>query len=334
MAPALAIPLFFASLLVTLGAAALFARRLDRLGVRLRMPEALVGLLTALAADGPEISSALVALTTGAKSASLGVLVGSNAFNLAAMIGLSALLAGRVTLRLEALALEGAVGVLATLIASALILGLLPAVAAAILLVVVLVPYLMLVGGGAEAAARLGLTGAAARAVARALGERSLSRRRDEPIDEHSVPRLLMLLPPAVALIVLGSAGMVHAALELGDRWHISAALIGLLILAPATSLPNVFTAVRLGLADRGGALVSETLNSNTINLVVGVAVPALVVSLGHFSGLVAFELAWLLVMTVTSLALLAQPRGLERRGGTALVGLYAVFAAVALVVR
>src|SRR5438105_2072755 len=131
MVPTLAIPLFLVSLVVTLAAAAIFARRLDRLGARLGLPEALLGLLTALAADGPEITSALVALVKGAKGASFGVLVGSNVFNLAAMLGLTALLAGGIRLRREALALEGAVGLLPTLIASAPILGLRSPVATA-----------------------------------------------------------------------------------------------------------------------------------------------------------------------------------------------------------
>ena len=96
MSPLLAVPLFAVSLAVTLAAARLFARRLDRLGIRFGFPEALVGLLTALATDGPEVTTALVALAKGAHSVSVGVLVGSNAFNLAATIGLSALLAGSV----------------------------------------------------------------------------------------------------------------------------------------------------------------------------------------------------------------------------------------------
>ena len=61
-----AVPLFIAALVVTLAAAATFARRLDRLGAKYGLPEVWIGLLTALAADGPEVSSALVALIKGA----------------------------------------------------------------------------------------------------------------------------------------------------------------------------------------------------------------------------------------------------------------------------
>src|SRR5256714_6927328 len=115
MAAVLEALLFLASLAITLAAAAFFARRLDRVGLRLGLPETLLGLLTALAADAPEVSSAIAALVKGANDVGVGVVLGSNVFNLAAMIGLSAVICGGVRIRREALAVEGAVGVAATL---------------------------------------------------------------------------------------------------------------------------------------------------------------------------------------------------------------------------
>src|SRR6266404_3203312 len=132
--------LFLGSLTLTLAAAAFFADRLDHLGPRLGLPEAVVGLLTALAADAPEISSAVVALARGQKQVSLGVVLGSNAFNLAAMIGLSAVLAGTVRIGRKALAIEGGVGIAATLVAAGLVLGLLPAWVALVLLGAIVFP--------------------------------------------------------------------------------------------------------------------------------------------------------------------------------------------------
>ena len=110
MTPVLAIVVFLASALLTFAAAAFFADRLDHIGPRLGLPEVVVGLLTAVAADAPEISSALIALSRGEKQVSLGVVLGSNVFNLAAMIGVSAVLAGAVTLRRDALVIEGRSG--------------------------------------------------------------------------------------------------------------------------------------------------------------------------------------------------------------------------------
>src|SRR4051794_41933686 len=81
MAAFLSVLLFFASLAVTLAAAAFFARRLDRIGLRLGLPETLLGLLTALAADAPEVSSAIAALVKGEHSVGVGAVIGSNALH-------------------------------------------------------------------------------------------------------------------------------------------------------------------------------------------------------------------------------------------------------------
>jgi cation:H+ antiporter len=332
MAPALAVPLFLLSLAVTLAAARLFARRLDRLGVRFGFPEALIGLLTALAADGPEISSALFALIKGAHDVGVGVLVGSNGFNLAAMIGLSAVLAGRVRLPREVLLLEGVVGLLITMLAGALLLGWLSPGVAAGLSAVVLLPYLTLVIVGARLLDRLVHRPRSTTAkLARALHEHPGP---DRPADAGSNPthHLVGLIVVDLVLIVAGSAGMVEAALTLGDHWHISSAVLGALILGPLTSIPNATTAVRLGRAGRGAALVGETFNSNTINLEAGVIIPSLFVTLAAIGTLGKLQLAWLLAATLFTLAALARPGGMRRRDGVALIVLYFAFAVSTLV--
>ena len=134
---------------------------------------------------------------------------------------------------------------------------------------------------------------------------------------------------PAVALIVLGSTGMVKAALSLADRWGVSETITGLLVLAVLTSLPNAFTAVRLGLAGRGDALVTETLASNTINLTGGVLVPALFVGIARRARASTSISPGSVGMTAVTLVALAAPRGLGRTAGALLVVAYAVFVAV-----
>ena len=308
--PFLAAAIFAFSVLLTLGAAGFFADRLDHLAPRFGMPEALVGLLTALAADAPEISSALIALAKGAKSVSLGVVLGSNAFNLAAMIGLSAVVAGSVRIEPRSLAVEGAVGLLGGVMAAGVIVGAIVPGLALLAFAAVLVPYLILL-------------------ARRAPAPRSAHQRPPHRLSETPSWRLASTILVAVALIVAGSEGMVRSALTLAGEWHLSAALVGVLILAVLTSLPNAFTAVRLGSSRRGAALVSETLNSNTINLLGGVMAPALIVGLAPASGLVRFALGWLIGMTVVALLLLARRRGAGRAGGALLIVLYAVFVVV-----
>jgi cation:H+ antiporter len=314
MSPAVAVPLFAVSLGVTLAAARLFARRLDRLGVRFGFPEALIGLLTALAADGPEISSALISLIKGAHDVGVGVLVGSNGFNLAAMIGLSALIAGSVRLARNTLVLEGVVGLIITLLAAGLLLGWVSPAVAAVCSAIVLVPYLFAV-------------------ITRGRhGEEPYPAEPELDTSESPTHHLLGLIILDVIVIVAGSLGMVQAALSLAGSWHISHTVLGVLILGPLTSIPNALTATRLGRAGRGAALVGETFNSNTINLAFGVIVPSLFVTFAAATTTGKLQLAWLVGVTLVTMAALARSGGMRRTDATVLIGLYFAFAVGTLV--
>src|SRR5215470_12100302 len=131
MTPATAIPVFLVSIAVMLAASAVFARRLDHIGLRLGLPEALLGLLTALAADAPELASAVTALLASRHAVAVGVVIGASAFNLAE------------TLELEAFVGLWMIGV-TTLVAAGAVGGALGIV----LVAVVAVPYVTLLATG------------------------------------------------------------------------------------------------------------------------------------------------------------------------------------------
>jgi cation:H+ antiporter len=327
MTPAAAIPVFLVSIAVMLGAAAVFAARLDHIGLRLGLPEALLGLLTALAADAPEISSAIAALVQNQHAVAVGVVVGSNAFNLAAMLGVSAVVAGRVRARHETLELEAFVGLWLLAVMLGVAAGGIGATVGAVLAAVVVIPYVALLAAGPRLARRLPFNAAESRFLHRSFGE---AHRRARPLDSRreAVGALVVLLV-ALCLIVAGSIGAVRAATDLAHAWSVPEALVGVVVLAVLTSLPNAWTGVRFGLQRRGSALMSETLNSNSINIVAGLVVPAALGTLVAFPGLAIFDLAWLIGMTAAALVLFGTRAGGGRAAGALLIVLYAAFLAV-----
>jgi cation:H+ antiporter len=327
MTPAAAIPLFVASIALMLFASAVFAGRLDHIGLRLGLPEALLGLLTALAADAPEVSSAIVALVQHEHAVAVGVVVGSNAFNLAAMLGLSAVVAGRVRARHETLELEAFVGLWLLAVMFGVATGALGATAGAVLVALVAVPYVTLLAVGPRLARRLPLAAAESRFLHRSFGE---THRRARPLDSRrEAAGAIAVLLVALSLIVAGSIGAVRAATDLAQAWSVPEALVGVVVLAVLTSLPNAWTGVRFGLQGRGSALMSETMNSNSINIVAGLVVPAALGTLVAFPGLAIFDLAWLIGMTIAALLLFGKRAGGGRVAGALLIGLYLVFLAV-----
>ena len=134
---------------------------------------------------------------------------------------------------------------------------------------------------------------------------------------------------PALVAIVVGSIGMVYSAVLVAGRWGVPRPLVGLLLLATLTSLPNAYTAIRLGLAGRGAALVSEALNSNTINLSIGILVPAVIVSAARGGGGFGLDYLWMVAVTVATLALVGKRNGAGRLAGAAIVGSYVAYVAV-----
>ena len=325
MTPAAAIPLFAVSIGVMLAASAVFASRLDHIGLRLGLPETLLGLLTALAADAPELSSAVSALLQHQQGVAVGVVVGSNAFNIAAMLGLSAIVAGSVRAQHEALELEAFVGLWVVGVTCATVAGAFGATVGTSLVAIVVVPYVALLAAGSRLLRR-------SRFVSRSFGE---GHQRERTLDARGEAiRLVFVLLAALGLIVAGSVGAVHSATDLARRWSVPQVFVGVVVLAILTSLPNAWTGVRFGLQHRGSALMSETLNSNSINVLAGIALPAVLGSLTAFAGLDVFDLAWLFGMTAAALILFGRREGAGRLAGVFLILLYAAFLAVQIAVR
>jgi cation:H+ antiporter len=332
MTPALAAPLFVASIALMLLAATQFARHLDHIGLRLGLPEALLGLLTAFAACSPEIASAITALIEHQHEAAVGVAVGASAFNIAAMLGLSAVVTAHVRGQHETLELEAFVVLWLISVTVAVAAGGLGATVGGVLVAAVAVPYVALLAVGPDLARRLHLGTAESRFVRRSFGE---THRKARPLDSRrEAAQLATILLAALALIVGGSVGAVRAVTDLAHTWGVPEDLVGVLVLGVLAALPNAWTGVRFGLQQRGSALISETLNSNSINVVAGIAVPAALGTLGAFSGLAVFDLAWLLGMTAVAVLLFGRRSGAGRSAGAVLILLYAVLVAVQLAAR
>jgi cation:H+ antiporter len=323
-----AIPVFCASVVASLGASLVFARKLDEVSERLGASEGLHGILTALGADAPEISTAIAAMVASHGKLGVGVVIGSNVFNLAALLGLSALIAGRVAIHRHGLLFNGTAALLVTALAVALVLHAIGAIAATLLLAAVLGPYVVLLSIAPARITRAIPSGRVQRFLVVAVREEIQDLRTGEHAPKASLWDVVALAP-SLAAIVAASVGMVHAATDLGRHWGVSDIVIGTLVLASLTSLPNLLTAVRLALHGRGAAVASEALNSNSLNVLAGIALPALALTIGSASGVETFSVWWLLGMTMLAVTLTYADHGLGRAEGLAIMALYVPFVAV-----
>jgi cation:H+ antiporter len=298
------------------------ARGLTRLGTKVGLSEGLLGLLGALGADSPELSSAVIAMLAGAGSVGVGVVVGSNLFNLAALLGLSAVVAGGVRIRRGPLVLDAAVGIIVLIGAAAMVAGLVaPSVTVAVIGVVV-VAYVVILSVPRRVLDRLNPL---RRSVPEGLVEVAYEATHDRPASTHASWAPVVILPFAVAAVVGGSFAMVHAALDSQPFLHLSNAVLGTIVLAALTSLPNLWVALHFARSERGTALFSSAMNSNSINLVGGLMIPALFVGSSVAAGSLA-DFAWLGFLTVLSVALPFQQNRISRPAGGVIIAVYMIF--------
>jgi Ca2+/Na+ antiporter len=124
---------------------------------------------------------------------------------------------------------------------------------------------------------------------------------------------------------------MVHEALAAQHWLHLSDVVLGSLVLAALTSLPNLWVALHFARTNRGTALFSAAMNSNSINLLGGLMIPALLFGLAAAHGSLPY-FTWLIVLTLLA-ALAPLPRGrLSPVAGGLVIGIYLVFAALRVV--
>lgn len=313
---------FVAGLAITLVSSEVFARGLTRLGARLGLSEGLIGLLAALGADSPELSSAVIAVVSGAGAVGVGVVVGSNLFNLAALLGLSAVIAGGVVIRRRPLFLDAVVGLLMIVDAGLMASGLIPPVSAALIALPIATLYVLIL-----AVPRARLPRRFARVVPLSVTEVAYEPENDLRTSAgYSSTRLIVMCFGALIGVVAGSLLMVKEALGAQPWLHLSDAVLGSIVLAALTSLPNLWVALHFARTARGTAVFSAAMNSNTINLLGGLVVPAMFFGAAAAHGSLA-AFTWLAGLTLVAVLAPLARSNLSRVAGAMIVVIYLVFA-------
>jgi cation:H+ antiporter len=333
MSLSIAIFVFLVCLLLSIVSSLVLSERVDQLGTWLRLSEGLLGLLTALAADSPEISSSVTAILSGDHNLGLGIVFGSNIFNLAALLGMSAIVAGSVRARLAGLWFDGGAGLTIAVIAAFRLFGYIGNGTTIVLELSVLLPYLLISAIKPEHLARLKILPRVQAALNSIVASGTRDKRKDQTPEKPSSTDLLGVVPSLIA-VVMTSIGMVDSAIVMGKHWKITGAVIGTLLLATVTGIPNMLAAIRLAKRGRGAAVVSETLNSNSVNLIAGALIPAILFGAGLLNGLAKVAILWSILMTAFALGLTSFRGGLTRLRGGLLLAVYLGFVALILIWR
>lgn len=328
MTTPVAIVAFCAGAGVSLSTSWLVVSRIERVGARVGATEALLGVVAALAGDAPEITSAVTALLDHRAAVAAGVAIGSNVFNLAALLGLGAVVAGGIALHRRAVALQGAVAVWIAAACVLTVAGAFDPAEGLTTVAAALVPYVVLTATSGSRRWERPERARWERWVSAAIAEEEIELsavvhpRRGKAAD-------VVTAAVALVVVVVASVVMERAAVELGSRFSVSDIVVGGVGLAAVTSLPNAVAAMYWARRGRGVAMLSTGLNSNAFNVAVGLLVPAVVLGLGPRSAPETLTAGWFLGLTAVTVVLAYRKRALSRAAGWVIIVLYVAFVAV-----
>lgn len=322
---------FIVGAVISLTVSWVLVTRLERVGERLGVSEALLGMVAALAADAPEITSSISALSQHEFGIGVGVVVGSNVFNLAALLGVGAIVARRIHLHRRVIVLGGAVALWIGAVTVVTTTGGTTPREGLLLVAVVLTCYVIVLGLGHQLS-RLPLPVAWCNWLSRAVDEK------ESELNEAVRPRRGRAVDAVVALValvvvVLASIAMEHGAARLGHHFHVADAVIGGVVLAAVTSLPNAVAGVYLAAKGRARAALSTALNSNNFNVLAGLLIPGAILGLAAPSAVGTLTSVSYAVLTALVLTLAYAKLGLSRAHGWLIVALYALFVVLVVVI-
>ena len=281
-----------------------------RLARRLGVPPLAVGLtIVAYGTSLPEQVVSMKAGLDGLGDIAVGNAVGSNIFNIAVILGLSALVRplqfNRQLLRIDIPTMLG-VSLLLTLLLADHRLGRLEG--ATLFAGIILYTALTLRRGRGEQA-----------------DDREISAA--TPPDRGTGSVTLPLLTVAAGLLLLtgGARLLVDGAVELATLLHVSQAVIGLTIVAAGTSLPELATSVVAAARKEHDIAIGNIVGSNIFNILSVLGLASLVAPL-RAEGITTVDLLFLLLTAVLLLPFLFGVKRMSRTWGLLFLLTYGVY--------
>jgi cation:H+ antiporter len=317
--------LLLAGLTLLAGGGEALVRAATTLAKIAEVTPAVIGLtVVAIGTSLPELVVSVVAAIDKQPDIAMGNVVGSNIFNIAAALGVTALVFP-LPVHGNAVRLEWPVMFLASLgcviAARDGIIDRLEGGVALIALVLFL-SYTVRI-------AKREVTTAEAREIREQVEDRDLDHPRGRPRSRLAVP--LVVLLGGVAALVIGGRLLVDGAVALARLAGMSERQIALTIVAGGTGAPELATSLVAAFRRRTDVAVANMIGSNIFNLLGILGVAAIVTPIPVSAGIIQSDVWWMVGTALLALPLLWSGRLLSRIEGAALVAAYIAYVVLLL---
>ncbi|MCE5214491.1 MAG: calcium/sodium antiporter [Methanobacterium sp.] len=312
------------SLIIVVKSADVFVDNLVDIGAALGISQIILGVTaSAIGTSLPEFGSALIATLSGSVDIGVGTVIGSNIWNIAGILGISATVAGVIRTNKEGLNRDW----LMTLITGLILLffmffGDINWVAS-IVMVIAYSIYLWLL-------------------IKSERGKNQEDAVKDEKDNKDDYPSGVQfkqdkksINKKTIGFVIVGLLGLivgcrllVFSAVELASIAGIPEMIMGLFTLAIGTSIPELVVTLSSAMKGLHDLSIGTVLGSNTFNILIGIGIPALIMQVPVEPLSLSFDAPVMILTTILLMVLIRMGKmKLNRIGGIILIATYVSYA-------
>lgn len=317
------------SLLIVIKSADIFVDNLVEIGALLGISQIILGVTaSAIGTSLPEFGSAMIATLSGSVDIGVGTVIGSNIWNIAGILGITATITGVIKSDTKGLTRDGAVTLAtAVILIFFMFFGDIGKLAAVIMIIVYAFYLRTLINAQKEDTEN---------------NKHEIEEKAEHSSnpDKKSGSKLRSISPKTMIMTLIGFAGLVvgcrllvYSGTGIGEILGIPEMVMGLFVLAIGTSIPELvvtFSSAMKGLHDLS---IGTVLGSNTFNILIGIGVPALILNVPVEPLSLYFDAPVMIFVTVLLLLFIKKDMKLTRVNGLILLATYITYAVIRIFV-
>lgn len=316
------------SLIIVVKSADVFVDNLVDIGAALGISEIILGVTaSAIGTSLPEFGSAVIASLSGSVEIGVGTVIGSNIWNIAGILGISAAVAGLIRTNEQGLTRDWLMTLVTGLILIFFMLFGDITWTAALVMILLYCFYLwrLIVSQKNQNKTTLKYQETETKKE-----ETETKKDSQKEISKKSIGFVVLGLTG----LIIGCRILVYSGVELASIAGIPEMIMGLFTLAIGTSIPELVVTLSSAMKGLHDLSIGTVLGSNTFNILIGIGVPALIMSVPVEKLSLTFDAPFMIFVTVLLMVLVkAGNKKLNRTAGIILLATYIAYAVIRLVV-
>lgn len=334
------------SLIIVIKSADIFVDNLVEIGAALGISQIILGVTaSAIGTSLPEFGSALIASLSGSVELGVGTVIGSNIWNIAGILGISATVAGLIRTNKDGLTRDWLMMLSTSLILIFFMFFGNINWTASVVMIIAYCFYLWVL----IKAQKKHSEGNNSKSKIELEKDNSLIENDDSLIEKDSSlteniqpetakrsikKKNIIFVMIGLSGLILGCRLLVYSGVELARIAGVPEMIMGLFTLAIGTSIPELVVTLSSAMKGLHDLSIGTVLGSNTFNVIIGIGIPALLLTVPVEPLSLFFDAPVMIIVTILLMALIKLGKGnLNRLGGIILLITYIMYALLRLFV-